>query len=364
MSTNTRQEPSRKPYDVALSFADEDRDYVRQVAKHLEAAGVRVFYDEFEKVRLWGENLVDLLDSVYQQEARYVVVFVSKYYAEKAWTTFERRSAQSHAIHEAKSYLLPARFDSTDLPGLHPTTGYIDLSQLTPREFAELIRAKIGAIEVSEGGGEVFIRWNPDNPPLPSLITDVKPPGWEYMLTGALLLRGVHRLAPKRRSFELGFSNPSARLSSGQEAMSILEGEFSVVRRMIDPINRVLSDCLMPALGLPGESGNEEMIEECTSHLLSIYESFFDWAHRVRSYNVPTYLVDAVEAAARMVGGAIKSFEEFVTDVADLVSRLPTLIEDSKANGPMQLEVAWIVRVDDSAVEDFNRAVENARRHL
>src|SRR6266403_774201 len=40
-------------YDVTLSFAGEDRDYVEQVAAALYALGIRVFYDRYEAVDLW-----------------------------------------------------------------------------------------------------------------------------------------------------------------------------------------------------------------------------------------------------------------------------------------------------------------------
>ena len=42
-------------YDVALSFAGEDRPYVQQVAQRLVESGIKVFYDDFEKVDLWGK---------------------------------------------------------------------------------------------------------------------------------------------------------------------------------------------------------------------------------------------------------------------------------------------------------------------
>jgi hypothetical protein len=43
-------------YDVALSFAGEQRDYVREVAKVLaEEYGLKVFFDEFEEDKLWGK---------------------------------------------------------------------------------------------------------------------------------------------------------------------------------------------------------------------------------------------------------------------------------------------------------------------
>ena len=41
-------------YDVALSFAGENREYVKQVAEILRSSNVRVFYDAYEEVALWG----------------------------------------------------------------------------------------------------------------------------------------------------------------------------------------------------------------------------------------------------------------------------------------------------------------------
>jgi hypothetical protein len=43
-------------YDVALSFAGEDRDYVDKVAKMLHALGVRVFYDKIRNDRSVGQG--------------------------------------------------------------------------------------------------------------------------------------------------------------------------------------------------------------------------------------------------------------------------------------------------------------------
>ncbi|WP_206919166.1 hypothetical protein [Alicyclobacillus suci] len=55
-------------YDVALSFAGEDRIYVEQVAEILHAIGVRVFYDRYVEDELWGKDLYTHLDDVYQNK--------------------------------------------------------------------------------------------------------------------------------------------------------------------------------------------------------------------------------------------------------------------------------------------------------
>ena len=44
-------------YDVVLSFAGEDRDYVESVANELHRRHISVFYDHNEQSILWGKDL-------------------------------------------------------------------------------------------------------------------------------------------------------------------------------------------------------------------------------------------------------------------------------------------------------------------
>lgn len=46
-------------YDVALSFAGENREYVDQGAEFLKETGLRVFYDRFEEANLRGKILYE-----------------------------------------------------------------------------------------------------------------------------------------------------------------------------------------------------------------------------------------------------------------------------------------------------------------
>ncbi len=139
-----RQKSRVRQYDVCLSFAGEDRGYVAKVAAHLQSRGMRTFYDEYERVSLWGKDLYEHLDDVYRNAARYCVLFISRFYAKRLWTSHERKSAQARAFNENREYILPARFDTTPLPGLLPTVGYIDLKNLRPKELSDLIVDKVG----------------------------------------------------------------------------------------------------------------------------------------------------------------------------------------------------------------------------
>ena len=139
----TTDRPHRAPYDVSLSYASEDRDYVSRVAAELRSAGVSIFYDRYEEVTSWGKNLVEHLEDVYRNQSRFVVIFISKHYVAKAMPTLEVRSALARAIQQQEEYVLPARFDDTPVPGLQTTTAYVDCGSKTPTEMALLIRQKI-----------------------------------------------------------------------------------------------------------------------------------------------------------------------------------------------------------------------------
>jgi len=121
-------------------------EYVELVANYLRIHNVKVFYDRFEEVALWGKDLSEFLGLVYGGDARYCVMFISKSYAEKAWTTHEKRNALAKAIREKIEYILPARFDNTDIPGLPPSIGYVDLTKKTPTELGTMILLKLGRL--------------------------------------------------------------------------------------------------------------------------------------------------------------------------------------------------------------------------
>ena len=134
-------------YDVALSFAGEDREYVEKVAAHLIKRGVNVFYDDYERVDLWGKNLYTHLVEVYRDKALHTVMFLSHHYAKKLWTNHEREAAQTCALETSSEYILPVRFDNTDIPGILSTTAYIDLTDLKPETLSNIIIEKVDIIK-------------------------------------------------------------------------------------------------------------------------------------------------------------------------------------------------------------------------
>lgn len=133
-------------YDVAVSFAGEDRPQVAALVSALEARGVEVFYDFNESARLWGKDLEVELARIYAQEARFLVLCLSKSYPVKDWTRFELDICSRAAKKRPAEYLLPLRL-ATDLDpivGLRETIGYQTMTtQGDVDRIAELLLAKV-----------------------------------------------------------------------------------------------------------------------------------------------------------------------------------------------------------------------------
>ncbi|GFO66405.1 TIR domain-containing protein [Geomonas paludis] len=147
-------------YDIAMSFAGEDRAIAVEVATHLEEAGVKVFYDMFEKAELWGKDLYEYLAEIYSNRARYCIMFLSENYSKKLWTNHERRFAQTRAFNERSDYILPVRIDQTSIPGIPDTIGYVDVKDTPTRDIASLVIEKLGNTDIISSKDPIKVQKN------------------------------------------------------------------------------------------------------------------------------------------------------------------------------------------------------------
>ena len=134
---------SSNEYDIAISFAGEDRIVAEQIAEKLKSDGVRVFYDSYEKATLWGKDLYEHLNDIYKNKATYCLMVISNNYKDKQWTNHERKAAQARAFSQNKEYILPLKLDDTEIPGLNETIGYVDFRSSDASEVVSLLKSKL-----------------------------------------------------------------------------------------------------------------------------------------------------------------------------------------------------------------------------
>lgn len=134
-------------YDIAVSFAGEQRTYVKEVVASLKGQSLRVFFDLDERIALWAENNIIKLQEIYGEKSRHCVMFISKEYVDKIFTIHESKIILNRCLREGRNpkYLLPVRFDETPLPGLDPDVGFIPAPE-NPDELAHDIIEKVKSL--------------------------------------------------------------------------------------------------------------------------------------------------------------------------------------------------------------------------
>lgn len=134
-------------YEVALSFAGEDREFAESVARGLKKAGVKVFYDDFFTPELWGEDLSIKLRDIYYAKSRYSILIISENYVIKMWPSFERQQAIERLIEQRGSgYVLPVRLNgfTGEVPGLSKNIAFLPVSSTNPERVVSAFLKKIG----------------------------------------------------------------------------------------------------------------------------------------------------------------------------------------------------------------------------
>lgn len=116
-------------YDVALSFAGEDRAIAQQLADNLKYHGMRVFIDTYERSRLWGRHLRNIFQLVYGPKSRYVIVLISQYYPIKDWTDYEFSIILAESKKRNHDFILPVKIDDTKIVGIHEDVFYLSLEE-------------------------------------------------------------------------------------------------------------------------------------------------------------------------------------------------------------------------------------------
>lgn len=142
----------QQEFDLAFSFAGEQRSYVEQTVRACQGLGLKVFYDRDHNNEWWGKNFIREQRSVYSAKTRYFVPFISTEYLSKPIPMDEFSSAMMTAVKQGDGYVLPVLMDDAQVPAdlMHPHIHYLRAMDFTPEELAAEFAKKLG-IAVEQG---------------------------------------------------------------------------------------------------------------------------------------------------------------------------------------------------------------------
>ncbi len=341
-------------FDVAVSFAGEDRAYVEDIVTPLKAAGVRVFYDSDYLAETWGEDLIEYFDSVYRKRSRYAMIFVSAHYARKMWPRHERRSALARAMEERGAYVLPIRLDDTELEGLRPTVGMIDARRVG---LGGIIKATLTKLQGGPHAAAVINRVPRTEVEQQTLLLE-KPSGWEYLYFASELLRERDALDEEFRDYEMHYATATGRHIRREEFGDYLDVTMAEALRLSQTLGVVMDSAAQErAFGAPGEPGDAERIVHMAKRWTSIYKGFMDWTARLRGTTVPSDCEEVVQALARYSEASVANYRSFVDRFVERVDQLPAALE---AGEQLSIEMDLVLEIPDDVVASYDEAIERA----
>ena len=180
-------------FDVFLSHNQADKPRVRKLAERLRAAGLRVWFDEWN-VRA-GEIIALKVDEGLEQ-SRVLLLCISPQALASGWVALERSTAVHRDPSNADRRFIPLLLADCELPDTLRRYKYVDLRDETDAAFAELLAAcRLEAADASAAAKPAAKQEPPKRKPLEKKLSEQIEPiaVLERELTG---LKGwVHSVA-------------------------------------------------------------------------------------------------------------------------------------------------------------------------
>lgn len=129
-------------FDLAFSFAGEDREYVKQVKEACDKLDLTVYYDEDRKIDQWGKSFIGEQRKVYSgYKTKHFVPFISKHYFAKPIPTDEFKSALMEST-KRNQYILPIKLDDSEVSVeyIHRDTQYLKKTDYSPDQLAGALK--------------------------------------------------------------------------------------------------------------------------------------------------------------------------------------------------------------------------------
>nr|WP_295933009.1 hypothetical protein [uncultured Dyadobacter sp.] len=133
-------------FEVALSFPGEIRHLVEPIARGIqhEIGPDTCFYDNDYKAQLARPSLNLVLQDIYLNRSKLVVVFLSADYQRKEWCGVEFRAIQEILLDKKlHSRVMFFRTDNALVDGVFRTDGFIDCNEHTTAEIVNFIKQRI-----------------------------------------------------------------------------------------------------------------------------------------------------------------------------------------------------------------------------
>jgi hypothetical protein len=341
-------------FDVAPSFAEEDRDRVLPIVDRLKALGVEVFYDKDREVEMWGQDRIEYFSETFSHRARFVLLFSSQHYVSK-WTRLQSRAAMARALEDHTEYVLPIRIDDTPVPGLLPTIAYLDMRVHSDEVIAQAVAQKLAQHRAS------FTPTTPITPQSVAALVREKPRGWEYLLYVTVVSQGLQELESKYHEHFLRYAPRNGTVEHGNGINLIRDRNVLLGEIIKVAVETVFTEATQEAaFGEPGVPGDPGRIVHLGELFVRTFDEILEWA---REIHATSYAKDRTRTAARIHAQfADQQLRAMHAVAQDLRGVADTLVERLTAGEQINMTVPLVFEVDPELERQFKVALDELSR--
>ncbi|MEQ1627729.1 MAG: TIR domain-containing protein [Nitrospira sp.] len=136
-------------FDVALSFPGEARPLVEPIALQLERnlGPNSYFYDNNYVSQLARPSLDTLLQDIYRNRSKLVVIFLSGDYQRKEWCGVEFRAIKEIIMQREHKKIMFIKLDDGVVDGVFKTDGYVDARKFGPEDIATFVQERVKLLD-------------------------------------------------------------------------------------------------------------------------------------------------------------------------------------------------------------------------
>ena len=147
-----------------------------------------------------------------------------------------------------------------------------------------------------------------------------KPRLWEFRLFAAVLKENMKRTEDLQLDLKYGISFDKVYIVKDlKESMEWILAKVFELKNYISMIEPLINDALTMALGVPGESGNEEYIIYVAEKVVEVYKSLLKWSLEFKTVVVPEECSELVKKVSII---SIPMVEKIGKDINDYNQQL------------------------------------------
>lgn len=360
-------------YDLAVSFAGEQRAFVEEVVRGLNLPKERVFYDADYKAELLGEDLAEVFTKLYRDEARYVAMFISREYAEKEWCRVERRAALRRRMLTKGAYILPIRLDTTKLDeveGLLGTIGDLDGLREGVKGVVECLRQKLALVlaeaKAADGDSEPEFGQIVHDAAGLTKLAETKPHSWQWALFGSVLVQRRDALQEQLRDHSLGFAPQNGqRITELAELVQLIRNSMHDVQQNGHQLVKLVeTPAFRAAFGEPNElSDDPDVILHVATRVMDHYERYLQLARNVRGTAAPSDYINILDSCGRLSDMPMSGMDEFIDAYVRMVEEMPDLLIQAGGKN-ITVPITLPIHVDNdllqNVVDQLKQIIEEA----